>query len=98
MHLRTRTVRSPPSAAPNCLCHETREWRSAQPRTRAVRIACDLRATNVRILCDSRRGRVLIRRADLAAYIANCRQGATRAPVRLDVDTIATKVRKRTGT
>ncbi len=34
----------------------------------------------------SRRGRVLIARVDLEAFLAGARQAATRAPVRVDVD------------
>ena len=43
----------------------------------------------------SRRGRVLISRADLEAFIAESRQTATRAPVRLDADAVLERVRQR---
>ncbi len=42
----------------------------------------------------SRRGRVLIARADLDAFLAGARQAATRAPVRVDVDNLLRKVRR----
>jgi len=42
----------------------------------------------------SRRGRILVARADLAAYLDSTRHAATRAPVRLDVDGLLEKVRK----
>jgi excisionase family DNA binding protein len=42
----------------------------------------------------SRRGRVLIARADLEAFIEGTRQAATRAPVRVDVDGLLQKVRR----
>ncbi len=41
----------------------------------------------------SRRGRVLIARADLEAFLAGARQAATRAPVRVDVDKLLERVR-----
>ncbi len=41
----------------------------------------------------SRRGRVLIAKADLEAFIEGSRQAATRAPVRVDVDGLLRKVR-----
>jgi len=42
----------------------------------------------------SRRGRILIHRADLAAYVERARHGATRAPVLPDVDAIHRRVRR----
>ncbi len=42
----------------------------------------------------SRRGRVLIARADLEAFLAGARQAATRAPVRVDVDKLLERVRR----
>ena len=42
----------------------------------------------------SRRGRVLIARADLEAFLAGARQAATRAPVRVDVDGLLRRVRR----
>ncbi len=42
----------------------------------------------------SRRGRVLIARVDLEAFLAGARQAATRAPVRVDVDGLLRKVRR----
>ena len=41
----------------------------------------------------SRRGRILIARADLEALLAGARQEATRAPVRVDVDGILARIR-----
>ena len=43
----------------------------------------------------ARRGRVLVARRDLEAFIAKARQAATRAPVRVDVDAIRDRVRRR---
>jgi excisionase family DNA binding protein len=43
----------------------------------------------------SRRGRVLVARADLEAYLARARQAATRAPVAPDVDALLRRVRAR---
>jgi len=45
----------------------------------------------------SRRGRVLIARRDLEAFVAGARQTATRAPGRVDVDAIRERVRRRRG-
>ncbi|MHC4138073.1 MAG: helix-turn-helix domain-containing protein [Planctomycetota bacterium] len=45
----------------------------------------------------SRRGRILIDRRDLEAFVAKARQTATRAPVRVDVDAIRDRVRRRHG-
>ncbi len=42
----------------------------------------------------SRRGRVLIARADLEAFLDSARQAATQAPVRVDVDGLLQKVRR----
>ncbi len=42
----------------------------------------------------SRRGRVLIAKADLEAFIEGARQVATQAPVRVDVDGLLQKVRR----
>ncbi len=42
----------------------------------------------------SRRGRILVSRADLAEYLESTRQAATRAPVRVDVDDLLEKVRR----
>ena len=42
----------------------------------------------------SRRGRVLIARADLEAFLAGARQAATQAPVRVDVDKLLERVRR----
>ena len=42
----------------------------------------------------SRRGRVLIARADLEAFLAGARQTATQAPVRVDVDRLLREVRR----
>ncbi len=47
-----------------------------------------------RVSAGSRRGRVLIARADLEAFLAGARQAATRAPVRVDVDGLLRKVRR----
>ena len=44
------------------------------------------------------RGRVLVARRDLQTFIANSRQGATRAPVRVDADAVLARVRRREGT
>ncbi len=46
----------------------------------------------------SRRGRILVARADLAAYLESTRQTATRTPVRLDVDDLLAKVRSASKT
>ena len=43
----------------------------------------------------SRRGRILIARQDLVAFIEKTRQAAPRAPTRLDVDQILARVRGR---
>jgi excisionase family DNA binding protein len=43
----------------------------------------------------SRRGRVLVHRADLEAFVARARHGATRAPVPPDVDALLDRVRAR---
>jgi len=40
-------------------------------------------------------GRILIERRDLEAFLAKARQAATRAPVRVDVDTVLARVRQR---
>ncbi len=45
-------------------------------------------------VAGSRRGRVLIAKADLEAFLAGSRQAATRAPVRVDVDGLLRKVRR----
>ncbi len=45
-------------------------------------------------VAGSRRGRVLIARAVLEAFLAGARQAATRAPVRVDVDGLLRKVRR----
>ena len=45
-------------------------------------------------VAGSRRGRVLIARADLEAFLAGARQAATRAPVRVDVDKLLERVRR----
>ncbi len=45
-------------------------------------------------VAGSRRGRVLIARADLEAFVEGARQAATRAPVRVDVDDLRRKVRR----
>ncbi len=42
----------------------------------------------------SRRGRVLIAKADLEAFLAGARQSATQAPVRVDVDDLLRRVRR----
>jgi excisionase family DNA binding protein len=41
------------------------------------------------------RGRILIDRRDLEAFVAKSRQAATRAPVRVDVDGVLARVRRR---
>jgi len=41
------------------------------------------------------RGRILVARADLEAFLAGARQAAPRAPVRADADAILARVRKR---
>lgn len=43
----------------------------------------------------SRRGRVLVRRADLDAFIENSRHTAPLAPTRVDVDSLLKSVRNR---
>ena len=43
----------------------------------------------------SRRGRVLIARADLEAFLAGARTGAPRASTRVDVDDLLERVRTR---
>ena len=43
----------------------------------------------------SRRGRVLVRRADLDAFIEKSRRSAAVAPTRVDVDSLLRKVRSR---
>ena len=48
------------------------------------------RVTTVR----SRRGRVLIARKDLEAFLVSARQAATQASVRVDVDGLLRKVRR----
>ncbi len=45
-------------------------------------------------VAGSRRGRVLVAKADLEAFIEGARQAATRAPVRVDVDGLLRKVRR----
>ena len=45
-------------------------------------------------VAGSRRGRVLIVRADLEAFIEGARQAATQSPVRVDVDGLLQKVRR----
>ena len=45
----------------------------------------------------SRRGRILIGRADLEAFVERARRAATRAPVRVDVDTVLERVRRHRG-
>ncbi len=45
-------------------------------------------------MAGSRRGRVLIARADLEAFVEGARQSATRASVRVDVDDLRQKVRR----
>ena len=45
-------------------------------------------------VAGSRRGRVLIARADLEAFVEGARQAATRAPVRVDVDDLLREVRR----
>ncbi len=45
-------------------------------------------------VAGSRRGRVLIARADLEAFLAGARQAATRTPVRVDVDGLLREVRR----
>ena len=42
----------------------------------------------------SRRGRILIARRDLEAFLEGARQAATRAPGRVDVDGLLRKVRR----
>ncbi len=42
----------------------------------------------------SRRGRLLIAKADLETFLAGARQTATRAPVRVEVDSLLRKVRR----
>jgi excisionase family DNA binding protein len=42
----------------------------------------------------SQRGRILIAREDLEAYLAGARQSATRTPTRVDVDGILARVRR----
>ncbi len=42
----------------------------------------------------SRRGRVLIARRDLEAFLTGARQAATGAPVRVDVDQLLERVRR----
>ena len=46
------------------------------------------------LAAGSRRGRVLIAKADLEAFIEGARQAATRAPVRVDVDKLLERVRR----
>ena len=41
------------------------------------------------------RGRVFVARADLEAFIEGARQTATRQPVRVDVDVIRDRIRRR---
>jgi excisionase family DNA binding protein len=41
------------------------------------------------------RGRILVARRDLEAFVATARQTATRAPVRVDVDAVLARVRGR---
>ncbi len=45
-------------------------------------------------VAGSRRGRVLIAKVDLEAFIEGARQAATRAPVRVDVDVLLERVRR----
>ena len=45
-------------------------------------------------VAGSRRGRVLIARRDLEAFLDSARQSATRAPVRVDVDGLLERVRR----
>ena len=45
----------------------------------------------------SRRGRILVARVDLEAFIAGARQAATRAPTNVDVDGILARVRRNGG-
>ena len=42
----------------------------------------------------SRRGRVLIAKADLETFLAGARQAATRAPTHVDVDQLLKQVRR----
>ena len=42
----------------------------------------------------ARRGRILIDRRDLEAFLAGARQTAIRAPDRVDVDTVLARVRR----
>jgi len=42
----------------------------------------------------ARRGRILVARGELEAFLAKSRQGAPRAPVRVDVDQILARVRR----
>ncbi len=46
-------------------------------------------------VAGSRRGRILIDRADLEAFLAGARQAPTRAPVRVDTDAVLARVRRR---
>ena len=43
----------------------------------------------------SRRGRILLARRDIEAFLETARQGATRAPTSLDIDAIHDRVRRR---
>ena len=43
----------------------------------------------------SRRGRILVARRDLEAFVAAARQGATRAPTSVDADAVLKQVRQR---
>jgi len=43
------------------------------------------------------RGRILVARADLEAFVAGARQAAPRAPVRADPDAILARIRRRRG-
>ena len=45
-------------------------------------------------VAGSRRGRVLIAKADLEAFLAGARQAATRAPTHVDVDQLLKQVRR----
>jgi hypothetical protein len=45
----------------------------------------------------SRRGRLLVARADLEAFVAGSRQAAPRAPTRADVDKLLERVRGKCG-
>ncbi len=45
----------------------------------------------------ARRGRVLVHRGDLEAYLARARHAGTRAPVAPDVDALLERVRRRGG-